>query len=225
MILLFKYLLYWFLDYVYVARKEVRVVFTFKKPSHFRTEGGKPILLIPGIYENWKFILPIASLLKKHGYDVHIVEGLGYNRGTVEAMANVVNDYIKDNALKNVTIVSHSKGGLVGKYALSTAGSHVINGLVALNAPFSGSRYAYLLPLRSLRIFIPNSALLAMLTSDTKSNARIVSIYGMFDPHIPGGSKLEGAKNVQLNTYGHFRIISDPVVLQAMISAVQSLSK
>jgi hypothetical protein len=38
-------------------------------------------------------------------------------------------------------------------------------------------------------------------------------VYGRFDPHIPEGSELVGAKNVRLETGGHFRILAHPRVL------------
>ncbi len=44
-------------------------------------------------------------------------------------------------------------------------------------------------------------------------NKRIVSVFGEFDPHIPEGSELPGAKNVRLDTGGHFRILAHPRVL------------
>jgi hypothetical protein len=51
------------------------------------------------------------------------------------------------------------------------------------------------------------------LASDLTANARIVSIFGLFDPHVPEGSELPGAKNVRLETGGHFRILAHPRVL------------
>jgi pimeloyl-ACP methyl ester carboxylesterase len=41
-------------------------------------------------------------------------------------------------------------------------------------------------------------------------NSRITSIYGPFDPHIPEGSVLPGATNIELPVAGHFRILGDP---------------
>jgi len=66
--------------------------------------------------------------------------------------------------------------------------------------------------LPSLRIFIPNDPTILALTREAAVNPRIVSVYGRFDPHIPGGSRLDGAKNVQLDTGGHFRILAHPRV-------------
>ena len=215
---IFINLFYWIADYLYVAKEEIGGLLDPDKSVNYRLHGGESIILIPGVYEGWHFVKPIARLLYKHGYDVHIVDDLGYNRGTVEEMAEVVKKYITKQSLHNVTIISHSKGGLIGKYLLAMVPEPVvINKLIALNAPFSGSKYAYLLPFRTLRIFTPNSKILTELALDTISNSRIVSIFRKFDPHIPGGSMLNGAKNVQLNTYGHFRIINDSKVHNAIL--------
>ena len=40
-------------------------------------------------------------------------------------------------------------------------------------------------------------------------NDRIVSIYSILDPHIPGGCRLTGAENIELPTVGPFRILAD----------------
>jgi hypothetical protein len=51
------------------------------------------------------------------------------------------------------------------------------------------------------------------LAEDRDVNRRIVSVFGEFDPHIPGGSFLAGAKNVRLETGGHFRVLAHPRVM------------
>jgi triacylglycerol lipase len=186
--------------------------------TSFRSTTGSPILLLPGIYENWHFMKPVASVLADHGYDVHVIEGLGYNKGTIEEMAAIVSKYIIKQEFSSLAIVAHSKGGLVGKQVLGTyEGSTEITKLITVNTPFSGSPYASFIPFKSIRIFSPKSAILTALSLNTLTNAKIVSVYGMFDPHIPGGSYLQGAKNVQLKTYGHFRTLQDPIVHRAII--------
>ncbi len=44
-------------------------------------------------------------------------------------------------------------------------------------------------------------------------NSRITSIYSAWDPHIPGGSQLAGARNIELRSTGHFRVVADPALL------------
>jgi triacylglycerol lipase len=222
----------WFLDYIYVAYWQVFDFFIRTNPTkytHPEQTGGNseeklPILLVPGIYENWQFMKPIAELLYRNGHSVHIVDGLGYNTGDVEKMASIVNEFLTNSQFENCIIVAHSKGGLIGKYLLANFNTHEkIKGMIALNTPFSGSRYAYFMPLRSTRIFIPNSPLLSLLASNTLVNNKIVSIFGIFDPHIPNGSSLEGAENIQLKTRGHFRIMNDSRVHTAILKGLKSL--
>jgi triacylglycerol lipase len=214
----FKNALYWAHDYSYLTKMQFKSLVSSDIVTSFRNTTGSPILLLPGIYENWHFMKPVASVLAEHGYDVHVIEGLGYNKGTIEEMAAIVSEYIIKQEFSSLSIVAHSKGGLVGKHVLSTyQGSTDITKLITVNTPFSGSRYASFIPFKSIRIFSPQSDILTALSLNTLTNAKIVSIYGMFDPHIPGGSYLQGAKNVQLETYGHFRTLQDPIVHTAIL--------
>lgn len=217
----FLNLYYWILDYIYVARYFSLSSIDHESAERYRNENKEPVLLIPGVYENWHFMKPIAKSLYEAGYDIHVINELGNNRGDIEKMAEIVHKYILAHNLTHFVLVTHSKGGLIGKYLLSTYNKNEsIKGLIALNAPFSGSRYAYLLPIRSLRIFTPTSPALLALSKDRIVNKKIISIYGKFDPHIPGGSNLEGAQNIQLETYGHFRPLNDPRVHREIIKAI-----
>jgi pimeloyl-ACP methyl ester carboxylesterase len=146
---------------------------------------------------------------------VHVLDPLQNNLEPVPAGAAKVVEYLLANDLSDVVLVAHSKGGLIGKHVMAFgAAAARIRGMVAVAAPFGGSTYArYLLPSRSLRIFSPRDATILLLARETAINARIVSVYGSFDPHIPGGSALAGAKNVQLDTGGHFRILAHPRII------------
>jgi pimeloyl-ACP methyl ester carboxylesterase len=220
---------YWSLDYAYVARKQLLGAISRTKAEQYRNRQTKKpsIILIPGVYEHWQFMKPLAALLHHHAYDVHVVEGLGYNRHDIMTTASVVQAYVASHNIKQCILVAHSKGGLIGKYLLTTNNRDGrILGLVALNTPFSGSRYAYLfLIFKSLRIFIPNSSILKLLSKNQLVNQSIVSIYSKFDPHIPGGSYLEGAKNIQLETHGHFRIVNDQVVHRILLEELARIEK
>lgn len=93
-------------------------------------------------------------------------------------------------------------------------------GMVAVAAPFSGSPYARYLLSRTLRDFSPADVVLVALQGQKTLNHKVVSIYPEFDPHIPGGSALPGAVNVQLPVSGHFRTLGDGAVLAAVEQAV-----
>lgn len=213
---------FWGLDYWYVSYWQLHGLFHRYDANEYINSSSKkvPIILIPGIYERWQFMKPIIDVLYSRGYSVHVVDSLGYNTGSVEEMAQRVQAYIHKNKIDRYSIVAHSKGGLIAKYLVGID-SQVINKAITINTPFAGSVYAGLFPLRSIRSFLPTSAIITLLAKDITSNKKITSIYGAFDPHIPGGSFLNGATNIQLQTSGHFRIIKDPRVHTGLLRSLE----
>ena len=203
----------WILDYVYAVRIQLGIVTRRRRVPRPRGDLG-PVLLIPGVYEPWQFLRGVGGMLARAGHPVHVVEPLGYNLDDVPTAAAVAQGYLDEHDLRDVVVVAHSKGGLIGKYLMVDGASAArIRGMVAVAAPFSGSLYARYLFVPSLRIFSPKNALVLALAREQTVNSRIVSIFGRFDPHIPGGSELVGAKNVRLETGGHFRVLAHPRVM------------
>jgi triacylglycerol lipase len=220
-------LYFWIVDYIYVGYWQVRDLLSKWDPKGYEikheNDSRPSIVLIPGVYESWKFMRPLAKLLYEEGYDVRVIEELKYNKGSVEDMARIIDDFLHRMDIKKSILIAHSKGGLIGKYLLSNHNKEgYIKGLIGINVPFAGSKYAYLLPLKTVRVFLPDSPLLTSLALNEKVNRQIVSIYGIFDPHIPVGSYLKGARNIQLRTHGHFRILGKRTVHDAVIEAVRS---
>ncbi|MBO0596506.1 alpha/beta hydrolase [Nesterenkonia sp. E16_10] len=216
----------WGRDYIYALRRQASGLRGGPDPQAYRQpESQKPaVLLLPGIYETWSFMLPVADVLREAGYDVHAVVDLGYNGGTIEDMAGLVEGHIRREGIGRCVLVAHSKGGLIGKLLLTRhIDTDLILGLVTLNTPFEGSPLARLLPLPALRLFLPRSPELAELGASLEVNRRIVSIYGRFDPHIPGGSHLEAAHNVQLGSRGHFLPLGKAQVHEAILEGVEQL--
>jgi triacylglycerol lipase len=204
---------WWLLDYGYAAYWQLHGLVFRADPAPYlqAPHGDRPVLLIPGVYENWQFMHRIARRLHEAGYPVHVVKPLGYNRGELGRMARLVAGYLREAGLHEVTIVAHSKGGLVGKQAMILpASAGRIRQMVAVNSPFSGSVYARLFLAPSIRAFSPRNRGLRALAADLSVNHRITSVYSAFDPHIPGGSHLPGARNIRLDTAGHFRTLDDP---------------
>ena len=214
----------WVLDYAYAARVQLGLR---RHPHAPRPRGDRaPVLLIPGVYERWQFLRAIGGRLARAGHPVHVLEHLGYNATSVPDAAALAQAYLDDHDLRGVIVVAHSKGGLIGKHMMLVDDeSGRIDRLVAVASPFSGSSLSRFMPTRALRAFVPTETTLAMLADNAAVNARIVSIYGEFDPHIPGGSELPGAKNVRLPVDGHFRLLADPAVLAAIDDAVDSSAR
>lgn len=209
----------WSLDYWYVAWHQWRGLFIRRVPDAFAYGPLTPVLLVPGVWEPWYFLRGIGRRLNAAGHPVHVVRAIGYNRASVAEVAALASAYLDEHALEHVVVVAHSKGGLVGKRLLAHPR---VDRLIAIATPFSGSAYANYLPGRTLAEFRPTNAALLALAGDVASNARVVSVYPRFDPHIPAGSALEGAVNIEIPTTGHFRILGDERVLRAVEAALES---
>lgn len=201
----------WALDYLYAARHQARAAFSRHRPDAFLAGSGSlsPVVLLPGIFETWRFLLPLAHHVHGLGHPVHVIAALGRNRMTVSEGADLVATYLETHDLHDVTIVAHSKGGLIAKYLVATPeGASRVSLAITVSTPFGGSAYARYVPVRSVRALSPTDAALLQLARDRAANEKIVSVYGWFDPHIPGGSELIGARNIRLPVGGHFRILA-----------------
>ncbi|WP_180968937.1 esterase/lipase family protein [Microbacterium aurantiacum] len=215
---------WWVQDYAYAATWQLRALFDRTDPGSFRTGSRAAIVVLPGIYETWRFMQPMVAALHRRGHPVHVVELLERNLSPVTELAEQVAEHLHRHDLTDVILVAHSKGGLAGKLVMTGDSSSRIRAMVAVATPFGGSRYARLMPTRTLRALSPADPGILSLAENAIANARIVSIYARFDPHIPEGSELPGAINVRLDTGGHFRILAHPRVL-AEIAALSERSR
>jgi triacylglycerol lipase len=210
----------WVLDYAYVIYWMIRAFFGRSSPDQFQRPATGPkavILIIPGVYESWRFMQPVVEHLYRGGHPVHVLDKLGYNTGAIPAMAEIVRDYLHREDLTDVIVVAHSKGGLIAKYALAEPDTfRRVRRVIALNTPFGGSRYAYLFLIRSVRMFTPTGPVIRTLQADLVVNRIVSSLYSVFDPHIPETSHLEGAENIVLPSIGHFRAIAVPDTLRTV---------
>lgn len=213
---------WWAADYTYAVVWQVRAFLTKADAGALSAGTRAPVLIIPGIYESWKFMLPLVSAVHRLGHPVHVVRSLRLNLRPVPEAAELVTAYLDHHDLENVIIVAHSKGGLIGKQVMVHAeGKQRIEKMLAIATPFRGSVYSLFMLTPSLRIFSPRDATIRALALEREINSRVVSVYGRFDPHIPATSELVGAKNVELDTGGHFRILSKPRVLEEFTMLAQ----
>ncbi|RXZ73302.1 alpha/beta fold hydrolase [Agromyces albus] len=226
---------WWVRDYAYAAGRQLALVGARRPPPHWRRgDPAKPdVVLLPGVYEHWSFLRPLGDALNAAGHRVIVVHGLGPNRlGIAETAARL------ERALARVTvpragrvIVGHSKGGLIGKYLLvggddssDRAGALGIRGVVGVCTPFGGARRARLFRDPSIRALLPSDETIVMLGSAASVNARIVSVFGTYDPHVPDGSVLDGATNVRVPVAGHFRVLAARETHVAVLEGIAMLT-
>lgn len=218
-------------DYAYVVARQVgglrrTPLPTSTAPAGADAAGAAPVVLVPGVYEPWTFLRPLGAILAAAGHPVHVLPTLGYNRGPIPDAARELGGLVADAGLTRVVVVAHSKGGLVGKLAMTREDPDArIAGMVAIATPFAGSPYARWVPLRAVRAFVPTDATLLALAAERAVDARIVSVFSRFDPHIPGCCALPGAAaNVELATPGHFRLLADPQLPGIVVEQVAALA-
>lgn len=209
------------LDYEYAVRHQLRAALDREVPEALVSPGsaagaaGSPVVLLPGIYETWRFMGPLARRLHTAGHPVHVITALGRNRLSLAEGAALVARHLEEHDLHDVTIVAHSKGGLVAKTLMGLPGAgERVRRTIAISTPFSGSSLARYLPVHALRALRPDDPAMVALAAEAAANSRIVSLWGWYDPHIPGGSRLRGAaRNEELPVGGHFRILGSPRLL------------
>ncbi|QKJ20371.1 esterase/lipase family protein [Microbacterium hominis] len=233
--------LWWAADYLYAGRRQLAILappWTIGRPrpvpAAWRRGGDDlpEVVLIPGVYEHWTFLIPLGDALSAAGHRVSVVHGLGINRGTVASTAHRLGGVLAQHPSPDAgrVIVAHSKGGLIAKHLLvdlESGGDQLgVRGVVAVCTPFGGSRLASVLAWdRSIRDFLPSDATILALGRATSVNARIVSVFGPYDPHIPEGSALDGATNVLVRAPGHFRVLGAAGTHEAVIAGIRLLTE
>lgn len=213
--------LWWAQDYAYAAVWQARAFGSRGRADAFSHGAGVPIIVLPGIYETWRFMQPLIEHAHRAGHPVHVVEPLQRNLRPVGEMAESVSAYLLAHDLREVILLAHSKGGLAGKLVMLGAEGSRVRGMLAVATPFGGSRYARVMLTRGLRSLAPGHPSISALSEQREANTRIVSVYARFDPHILEGSELPGAKNVPLDTGGHFRVLAHPRVMAELAALAE----
>jgi hypothetical protein len=214
----------WVDDYAYAIASERRSARARPDPVPLEQGSKRPVLLIPGVYERWEYLLPVAEALHGAGYPCFVVPALQRNSIPIPQAARLAADVLRDRGLVDAVIVAHSKGGLIGKHILAMGDpDHRVAGVIAIASPFQGSSLSRLPLTKPLREFAPGGSSIAELAALKRINEHIVSIYPYYDNHIPGGSELPGATNIALPVSGHFRLLAERLVIDEVLRAVDAL--
>lgn len=211
----------WAKDYALSALMWAATIAAPTDPELFASGSLAPVVVVPGSGENWRFLRPLITRVHEAGHPVRVLPELRYTRGSIESGAALLLDHLERSDLTAVTLLAHSKGGLIGKLAM--AGTAIAGSTGWWLWPRRGSApRAELLPLRHLRGLRPGAPLIASLALQTAPNARITSIYASWDEHVPLGSELDGATNIVLPIEGHARITTHPAAIAAVLEALRA---
>lgn len=220
---------HWVADYWWAGRRLAggAVSWTIREdPARWLETGGGagiPVVIIPGVYETWRMMRPVAAALRRAGHPVHVVRSVRLNNGDVATEAARVARYVAATpGLDRFAVVAHSKGGLVGKALLldPVVGPRVAV-VVAIATPFGGSSWAgFAMPGIGIRGLAPRSREVRRLAALARANERIVALIPRWDPHIPDDSAVPGGVNIRLEAAGHFAPLGSPEVHRHVLHAV-----
>lgn len=157
-----------------------------------------PVLLLYGFGATRRIFGVLERRLRQDGYGVFSVNLGGifdtFNTRCIEESARLVRDKIERLTarfnLRKITIIGHSKGGLIGLYYIKKLGGDKrVHTLVTLGTPHNGNPWALLgmlSPLaflsKSLRQMIPYSPFIRKLNkTPLPKSVKLVSIYSKAD--------------------------------------------
>lgn len=218
----------WARDYRYAAAALAHGAGSWLRredPADWQRAGADlPVVLLPGIYETWRMMRPVADALRAAGHAVHVVRPLRLNSRSVLLHTRQVVQQVRatPELAGGFAIVAHSKGGLVGKSVMLVPGvGERVRVMVTIATPFSGSSYAPLwAPGLGIRSLAPRARAVRALRERAEVNSRIVALIPGWDPHIPDDPALAGASNVRLAEEGHFAPLASPRVHRLVLAAL-----
>jgi pimeloyl-ACP methyl ester carboxylesterase len=207
-------------------------MYYYRKPSEkylTHKENKSPIIILQGVFNKWGFMKKMADDLSNLGYSIYVLPELGNNTRNVSDAADIVNGFIRENNLKNVIIVGHSKGGLIGKYILIYFNKEErVKGLVAIATPFYGSKLANVYKFVKSNEYLPDHPTIKELSSHMEVNRKIITINPSEDNIVLSdkGAMLDGAlENINVKVAGHHRIVFDKETKEKIIESIEKLSK
>lgn len=184
------------------------------------------MILVPGIFSTWGGMKKLADYVSSNGYAIHVIKALGEELKDIPTSAEIVTSYIENNQLSNIILLSHSKGGIIGKYLLENLNKNQsVIGMISIATPYVGTSVARYFPFKRIREFDTDSDLIKSMEANSFENHKIIAIYAKIDEADTLGGYLKGAKeNIELDVNGHIRILFNDKLLKTVIVSIDKLS-
>lgn len=216
-----------FVEYILIFKIHLSELKRQTPPSEWIKGSRGTIIVIPGFNSTWVTLQTIANHLNKSGYRILVIPQLKRHHTNLEKSAKILAKYIQENNLKDVILISHSKGGLIAKYMMDTqpAGKNVKLS-ISIAAPYQGSIFGYL-RIFSLFELIPDCPFINSFNAITTNNHKIYNLYAKVDNHVLPNKNvlLPGAHNIMIGVIGHTRILLVKQTLDIIDSILLSYSK
>lgn len=207
---------------VHVPGQRWRVLRDRTPPDAFTGGTRVPVVLLPGTYEPWRYLLPWARTLHAAGHPVVVLPALGSGRAPVADAAATARSALNGAEVGGGVLLGHSRGGLVGKALLldPVIGSRLA-GLVAISTPWRGStRVRGPLRRTALRTVAAGDPWIEALSQRTDANTKITAIRPAWDEFVTDHRAPVGARAITLGVGGHLRMVLDPDVHAVILAEV-----
>ncbi|HVZ12186.1 MAG TPA: hypothetical protein VG965_04105 [Patescibacteria group bacterium] len=193
--------------------RQVEGLITPSVPNYWSNGKKENIIIIPGFAEGWNFLSVIGNFLNEKGYKIHFPVSLGHGMLPIDKSVELIEEYVESHKLRNVTLISHSKGGIIAKLLLDRTSK--VKRVISISVPYKGTIWGYW-PTFSLRELSYDSRVLKEVNRKSKNNSKITNVYSKYDLHIlpSSHSYLRGAKNIRVDVVGHTRILEDEKTLK-----------
>ncbi|MCP3145069.1 alpha/beta fold hydrolase [Pyxidicoccus xibeiensis] len=191
----------------------------------------KPVLLLYGFFSTRRVFEVLEHRLRRDGYcvwSIHLGGAMDrFNTYGIDVLAEKVREkvermYARFPGMGPLTIIGHSKGGLIGAYYVKRlGGDQRVRSVITLGTPHQGSRMAYLGCAtlgwfsRSMWQLTPVSPFIKQLRVGAfPRNVRLVSLYSRDDGITPWrSSRLDvdeqpNVSNVELTGVGHGELLT-----------------
>jgi triacylglycerol lipase len=184
--------------------------------------AGTPILLVHGIMDNRSVFTVFRRSLRRRGFG--LVHAVNYSlfTGDVRTAAHELRTHVErlreQTGADKVHIVGHSLGGMIARYYVQRlGGSAVVDTLVTLGSPHSGTLAAYLMPTPLARQLRPGSELLEELMLPAPGcRTRFLVVWSRMDQMILPQCNARlvhpdlDVEQLELRDVGHLSLPIDP---------------
>lgn len=204
------------LEYLLIGKLHLQSILMSKSSASWSKGNKGDVILIPGFNSTWVSLQTIADNLNKLGYRIHTIQEFNSNFLLIDKCVKILDKYIKDNDLKDVVLLSHSKGGIIAKRFMDTAkNGNKVRHSISIATPYNGTLFGHLRAL-SLKEFMPSNKVIKDVIGIKTNNHKIINLYAEFDNHIIPNKNaiLSGARNIMVSVVGHTRILESQSTIQ-----------
>ena len=196
-------------EYIFMIHNYCRSFMPMSVPNSWQNGERGDVILIQGFNERLFTFKKIGNFVNALGYKVYHIKKLDRNFITLAEGVKIIKQFILENNLEEVVLLSHSKGGLIGKYLIDdTEVNTYIKCSISIATPYHGSILGRLRWL-SLYELMPNALHYKTMHLTTENNYKIFNLYPRIDNHVIPNRNLilKGANNIQIDVIGHSRIM------------------